>query len=124
MYFSTDMLSWTTLDKDSLYNEGLLLKYSEKQYDNFAVAMHNVKNVYHLEYLAEPNLVSDTWKTSGRLDMNYVTLLSNLIGKFRQKGDNEEAQKLYGILEKCVERNQIAPEVKKQIAELLKAEKP
>lgn len=124
MYFSTDMLSWTTLDKENLYNEGLLLKYSDKQYDNFAVAMHNVKNVYHMEYLAEPNLVSDTWKTSGRLDMNYVTLLSNLIGKFRQKGDNEEAQKLYGILEKCVERNQIDPEVKKQIAELLKAEKP
>jgi len=40
-YFSTDMLSFADINKDSLYNEGLLLKYSDHPYDNFAVAVSN-----------------------------------------------------------------------------------
>ena len=58
-YFSTDILSHTLIDKDSIYNEGLILKYSPRQYNNFDVAMHNVKEVYNLEYLATPDLVYD-----------------------------------------------------------------
>lgn len=103
-YFCTDILTWTKLDKDSIYNEGLLLKYSPRQYNNFDVAMHNVKEVYNLEYLAMPDLVYDTWVTSQQLDLNNATLLSNLISKFRKKGDNAQADRLYNILDKCLER--------------------
>ena len=104
-YFSTDILSQTVLNKDSIYNEGILLKYSPKQYNNFAVAMHNVKEVYNLEYLAEPDLVYDSWVTSQQSDLNNVTLLSNLISKFRKKGDTIQADRLYKILDKCIERS-------------------
>jgi hypothetical protein len=103
-YFSTDILSLTALDKDSIYNEGLVLKYSPKPYNNFDVAMHNVKEVYSLEYLAEPDLVYDSWETSEMLDMNHVTLLANLISRFRKNGDDFQAERLYRILSKCVER--------------------
>lgn len=103
-YFSPTNPKTTILDKDSIYNEGLILKYSPKPYDNFSVAMHNVKGVYHLEYLAEPDLVYDSWETSEMTDMNHVTLLANLISKFRKKGDKVEAERLYGILNKCLER--------------------
>lgn len=103
-YFSTDILTWTKLDKDSIYNEGLVLKYSPKQYNNFDVAMHNVKEVYNLEYLTMPDLIYDSWVTSQMLDMNNVTLLSNLVSKFRKKGDNAQADRLYNILNKCIER--------------------
>lgn len=103
-YFSTDILSQTKLDKDSIYNEGLLLKYSPKPYDNFSVAMHNVKGVYCLEYLAQPDLVYDNWVTSQQLDLNNATLLSNLIQKFRKKGDIAQADRLYNILDKCLDR--------------------
>ena len=103
-YFSTDILTWTKLDKDSIYNEGLVLKYSPKQYNNFDVAMHNVKEVYNLEYLTMPDLIYDPWVTSQMLDMNNVTLLSNLVSKFRKKGDNAQADRLYNILNKCIER--------------------
>lgn len=103
-YFSTDILTHTKLNKDSIYNEGLVLKYSPKPYNNFDVAMHNVKEVYSLEYLAEPDLVYDSWETSERMDLNHVTLLANLIGKFRKKGDKAQAERLYNILSKCVER--------------------
>ena len=103
-YFSTDILSQTCLDKDSIYNEGLVLKYSPKPYDNFSVAMHNVKEVYNLEYLAEPDLVYDDWETSGMTDMNHVTLLANLISKFRKKGEIAQAEHLHNILNKCLYR--------------------
>jgi hypothetical protein len=107
-YFSPTNGKVSILDKDSIYNEGLVLKYSSKPYDNFAVAMHNVKEVYNLEYLAEPDLVYDSWETSEQMDMNHVTLLANLISKFRKKGDEAQAKRLYDILSKCVERCTVA----------------
>ena len=103
-YFSPTNGKVSILDKDSIYNEGLVLKYSPKPYNNFDVAMHNVKEVYSLEYLAEPDLVYDSWETSEQMDMNHVTLLANLISKFRKKGDEAQAQRLYNILSKCLER--------------------
>ena len=106
-YFSTDILTHTCLDKDSIYNEGLLLKYSTRQYDNFSVAMRNVREVYHLEYLAEPDLVYDSWEASQRLDMNHPTLLSHMVGKFRRNGETELADRLHGILRTVVERSRI-----------------
>ena len=123
-YFSTDILTHTILDKDSIYNEGLLLKYSPRQYDNFDVAMHNVKEVYQLEYLAMPDLVYDTWVTSQQLDLNHVTLLSNLISKFRKKGDIAQADRLRNILSKCMERCPLLehPEAKEAIVKKFKEE--
>ena len=103
-YFSPTNGKVSILDKDSIYNEGLVLKYSPKPYNNFDVAMHNVKEVYSLEYLAEPDLVYDSWETSAMIDLNHVTLLANLISKFRKKGDEAQAERLYNILSKCVER--------------------
>ena len=121
-YFSTDILSQTCLDKDSIYNEGLLLKYSTHKYNNFDVAMHNVREVYHLEYLAEPDLVYDSWVTSQQLDLNHVTLLSHLIPKFRKKGETEQADRLYNLLNKDIERVQLFehPDAKAAIIEKFK----
>ena len=103
-YFSCTNGIVSALNEDSIYNEGLVLKYSPKPYNNFDVAMHNVKEVYNLEYLAEPDLVYDSWQTSEQMDMNHVTLLANLISKFRKKGDKAQSERLYNILSKCVER--------------------
>ena len=103
-YFSPTNPKVSILDADSIYNEGLVLKYSPKPYNNFDMAMHNVKEVYKLEYLAEPDLVYDSWETSAMVDLNHVTLLAHLIAKFRKKGDEDQAMRLYNILSKCVER--------------------
>ena len=103
-YFSPTNPKVSILDTNSIFNEGLVLKYSPKPYNNFDVAMHNVKEVYNLEYLAEPDLVYDSWETSAMVDLNHVTLLAHLIAKFRKKGDEHQAMRLYNILSKCVER--------------------
>lgn len=103
-YFSTDVLTHADLNRDSIYNEGLLLKWSDHQYDNFGVAMRNVKECYHLDYLAEPDLHPNTWETSKMLDLNNVTLLANLVPKLWKKGDKNESNRLYFTLGKCIER--------------------
>ena len=86
--------------------------------------MHNVKEVYNLEYLAEPDLVYDDWETSGMTDMNHVTLLSNLISKFKKKGDTAQAERLYNILSKCLYRcgKQFPTKAKEYFDNLLKAQ--
>ena len=121
-YFNTDILRKTALDKDSIYNEGLLLKYSPVPYDNIAVAMHNVKEVYSLEYLAEPDLVYDSGVISFWTDLSNISLLANLISKFRQNGDTPQADRLYNILSKCVEKcfKDGNPKWKKQYEDMLK----
>ena len=107
-YFHPDILKETKLNKDSIYNEGLLLKYSPVPYDNFAVALHNVTEVYHLEYLAEPDLVYDNWEASLKMDMNCVALLQNLVTKLLDKDNNIQALRLYNILDGCKERKMMA----------------
>lgn len=121
-HFSADVLTHANLNKDSIYNEGLLLKWSDHQYDNFDVAMHNVKDVYHLDYLAEPDLHPNKWETSYMLDMNNVTLLANLISKLRNKGEISESNRLYRILGECIERCPNEPEYKQWWKNTIQAE--
>jgi hypothetical protein len=78
VFFSTTMPSSTMEPwKNNLYNEGLLLKYSKKPYDNLAVKRRNVEERYMLEYL----LVSfrPEWTAGQRLSANYAVLLADLL---------------------------------------------
>lgn len=104
-YFFPDVMSHAALCPDSLYNEGLLLKYSDKPYDNFGVAMRNVEDTYHLEYLSEPQLVYNPWETGNMLDINYIPMLSGLVSKFSDRGKDEEASKLLKALTGCLEKS-------------------
>ena len=63
--------------KQNLYNEGLLLKYSQKPYNNLAVKRRNVEERYMMEYL----LVSfrPEWTSGQRLSANYAVLLADLL---------------------------------------------
>lgn len=101
-YFLSDILITATIDQNKLYNEGLLLKYSEKPYDNFSVAMNNVKNLYHLDYLTEPKLTSISKSEISAIEYQYVYLLSNLVKRFDAAGDKAEAVKLKNILINCI----------------------
>ena len=104
-YFFPDLMSHAALCPDNLYNEGLLLKYSDQPYDNFGVAMHNVENIYHLEYLAEPNLVYDSWQTSNMHDINNITMLCGLVSKLSDRGKSDVAKRLLKILNGCLENS-------------------
>ena len=110
VYFSPLNANSNNYWKDNLYNEGMLLKYSKKAYDNMAVKRRNVEERYMLEYL----LVSfrPEWTAGQRLSANYAVLLADLLPYYAQHD-----QKRYEWLMKrlvCGVTNTSLSEEKKQ----------
>ena len=113
VYFSTTTPSSTTEPwKKNLYNEGLLLKYSKKPYDNLAVKRRNVEERYMLEYL----LVSfrPEWTAGQRLSANYAVLLADLL-PYYAKHDQKRYDWLMKLLVSGVTNTSLDEEHKQSI---------
>jgi hypothetical protein len=96
VYFScTTAIEVTKPWQESLYNEGLLLKYAKKPYDNLAVKRRNVEKRYQMEYL----LVSfrPEWTAGQRLAANYAVLLADLL-PYYAKHDKQRYDWLMNLL--------------------------
>lgn len=104
-YLSLDLGYKANIDKAWLYNEGLLLRYSEKQYDNILVALHNIKEVYDLNYLIQPMFMYEPDGSSQYVDNNVVYSLINLAEKFEELGYKEDSKRLHEFLGKVYDRN-------------------
>lgn len=102
--------------KNNLYNEGLLLKYSEKPYDNLAVKRRNVEERYLLEYL----LVSfrPEWTSGQRLSANYAVLLADLLPYYAQR-DQKRYDWLMRLLVSSIDNTSMDEERKQEIRNLL-----
>ena len=102
LYQPLDMINYSNLCMDSLYNEGLLVKYSDKRYDNISVLLNNVRNVYDLKYLAEPPLVKDLNYDSTN-EHKIVMSLTYVVKLLRKRGLKNEANYFHSIIfEFCV----------------------
>ena len=117
VYFSTTtppstMEPW----KNNLYNEGLLLKYSKKPYDNLAVKRRNVEERYMLEYL----LVSfrPEWTAGQRLSANYAVLLADLL-PYYAKHDQKRYDWLMKLLVSGVTNTSLDEDHKQSILQQL-----
>ena len=119
VYFSTTTPSATMEPwKQNLYNEGLLLKYSKKPYDNLAVKRRNVEERYMLEYL----LVSfrPEWTAGQRLSANYAVLLADLLPYYaKHKHDRKRYDWLMKLLVSGVTNTSLEEERKQDILQQL-----
>ena len=104
--------------KTKLYNEGLLLKYSAKSYDNLAVKRRNVEERYMLEYL----LVSfrPEWTAGERLTANYAVLLADLL-HYYSRHDHKRYDWLMRLLVNGVTNTSLDEEHKQSILRQLVA---
>lgn len=94
VYFSAIDDETITSFKDSLYSEGLVMKYSSKSYDNLAVTKRNYEQTYLLDYLKE-SFNPDGYKdVVGHISMNYVTGFRSLLEFYRVTGDLNNYTKL------------------------------
>jgi hypothetical protein len=117
VYFSTTTPSSTMEPwKNNLYNEGLLLKYSKKPYDNLAVKRRNVEERYMLEYL----LVSfrPEWTAGQRLSANYAVLLADLL-PYYAKHDQKRYDWLMKLLVSGVTNTSLDEDHKQNILQQL-----
>lgn len=117
VYFSTTMAgkSFEAWDKN-LYNEGLLLKYSKKPYDNLAVKRRNVEENYLLEYLLVP--FRPDWITGQRLTANYAVVLTDLLSYYR-KHNKQRYEWLMRLLVCGVTNTSLSEEHKQTILNVL-----
>ncbi|MBO4451486.1 MAG: hypothetical protein J5770_03605 [Bacteroidaceae bacterium] len=102
--------------KQNLYNEGLLLKYSKKSYDNLAVKRRNVEERYMLEYL----LVSfrPDWTSGQRLSANYAVLLADLL-PYYEKHDQKRYDWLMRRLVSGISNTSLSEEKKQEYMNVL-----
>ena len=117
VYFSTTTpASISDPWKQNLYNEGLLLKYSKKPYDNLAIKRRNVEERYMLEYL----LVSfrPDWTAGQRLSANYAVLLADLL-PYYAKHDQKRYDWLMRLLVCGIMNTSLSEEKKQEFMNLL-----
>ena len=116
VYFSPLNSNSNNYWKDKLYNEGLLLKYSKKPYDNLAIKRRNVEERYMLEYL----LVSfhPEWTAGQRLSANYAVLLADLL-PYYAKHDQKRYDWLMRLLVSGITNTSLSEERKQEFMNLL-----
>lgn len=117
VYFScTTAIEATKPWQENLYNEGLLLKYAKKPYDNLAVKRRNVEKRYQMEYL----LVSfrPEWTAGQRLAANYAVLLADLL-PYYAKHDKQRYDWLMNLLVSGVTNTSLDEQHKQSILQQL-----
>ena len=93
---------------NSLHTEGLLMKYTDKAYDNLAIMRRNFEDTYLLDYLRQSfypksNVVSliDT-DASDVLNLYYIPAFKSLLQFYKESDDQTHYDKLYQLLESIV----------------------
>lgn len=116
VYFSPLNSNTNNYWKQNLYNEGLLLKYSKKAYDNLSVKRRNVEQRYMLEYL----LVSfrPDWSSGQLLSANYAVMLADLL-PYYAKHDQKRYDWLMRLLVSGVTNTAMSDEKKQIYMDLL-----
>ena len=119
VYFSPLNYNDNNYWKKNLYNEGLLLKYSNKPYNNLAVKRNNVEKRYMMEYL----LVSfrPEWTAGQRLSANYAVLLADLL-PYYAKHDKNRYEWLLNLLVSGVMNTSFSEERKQEYLKVLRQE--
>jgi len=100
----------------NLYNEGLLLKYSPKPYDNLAVKRRNVEERYQLEYLLTS--FRPEWTSGQRLSVNYSVLLADLL-PYYAKHDKKRHDWLMRLLVSSIDNTAMSEERKQEFRNIL-----
>ena len=107
--------------KENLYNEGLVLRYSEEPYDNYARVRENLEQNIHLDYLVEPNFSNEPqWESSNSLSYNCFILLSPLIQKYKEWGNPERSAWLENLLTKALAQSKMETSLKESCHQYLK----
>ena len=102
--------------KQNLYNEGLVLRYAKKPYDNLAVKRHNVEERYMMEYLLVK--FRPDWTAGQRLSANYAVMLADLL-PYYAKHDQKRYDWLMRLLVCGVSNTTLDEERKQEILKLL-----
>lgn len=92
--------------KDSLYSEGLVLRYSSKPYNNLAATRKNFEQNYLLDYLRRPLIKDRSHMYNADFLRNYIISFSSLLQFYRVSGDKNQYLKLKQLLQGILDRSE------------------
>lgn len=96
--------------KDSLYSEGLVMRYSAKPYDNISIKRQNYEKRYLLDYLQESFYPERYTAYANKGKINYATGFQSLLKHYRKAGDKAHMEELYSLLRKVISDAELTPE--------------
>ena len=115
VYFST--LMNVPSFKDKLYSEGLVMRYSEKPYDNLAIKRKNFEENYLTDYLRESFLPENYPASANKFNLNYIPCFKSLLDHYKQTGNFFRYNELRSLMVRIVEKIDVPDEEKQKYYE-------
>ena len=115
VYFST--LMNVPSFKDKLYSEGLVMRYSEKPYDNLAIKRKNFEENYLTDYLRENFLPESYPASANKFNLNYIPCFKSLLDHYKQTGNTTRYNELRNLMLRIVEQINVPDEEKQKYYE-------
>lgn len=115
VYFST--LMNVPSFKDKLYSEGLVMRYSEKPYDNLAIKRKNFEEKYLTDYLRESFLPESYAASAHKFNLNYIPCFKSLLDYYKQTGNFFRYNELRTLMLRIVEQTDVPDEEKQKYYE-------
>ena len=104
VYFSPMMEIEKPNFADKLYSEGLVMRYSEKPYDNLAVKRKNYEELYLTDYLRESFLPESYPASTAPFNFNYIPCFKSLLDHYKQIGNTSRYNELRSLMLRIVEQ--------------------
>ena len=102
---------------DKLYSEGLVMRYSEKPYDNLAIKRKNYEELYLTDYLRESFLPESYPAAIDRYNFNYIPCFKSLLDHYKHSGNTARYNELRGLMIRIVEQIDVPAEEKQKYYE-------
>lgn len=119
VYFSTNSAIPKEGLMDSLYSEGLVMRYSAQPYDNISIKRRNYEKTYLLDYLKESFHPENYPASANIIVLNYVVTFQSLLKHYREAGDKARLKELYGLLRKVIGDTELTSERKERYMNLI-----
>ena len=103
--------------KDKLYSEGLVMRYSEKPYDNLAIKRKNFEENYLTDYLRENFLPESYPASANKFNLNYVPCFKSLLDHYKQTGNTTRYDELRRLMLRIVNQINVPDEEKQKYYE-------
>ena len=104
VYFSPIMGLEMPKFSDKLYSEGLVVRYSEKPYDNLAIKRKNYEELYLTDYLRESFLPESYPASTTPFNFNYIPCFKSLLDHYKQTGNTSRYNELRSLMLRIVEQ--------------------
>ena len=102
---------------DKLYSEGLVMRYSEKPYDNLDVKRKNYEDLYLTDYLRESFIPESYPAATDRYNFNYVPCFKSLLDHYKQTSNTTRYNELRNLMLRIVEQINVPDEEKQKYYE-------